>query len=169
MTEEMIPIVDKNDEIIDIVPRSVMRAKNLRHRSTFIIVLNPKQEILICKRTKTKDVNPGLYEVTGGTVSEKETYEENARRETEEELGIINPKLEYLFDFAYEGSRTTYNSKVFRCVYDGKITPQKEEVESFFFIVISGLEEMIEEHPQEFCSDRIPLLKKYFEDYLERT
>ena len=39
MTEEMVDVVDENDKVIDTVPRSEMRKKNLKHRSVFFMVL----------------------------------------------------------------------------------------------------------------------------------
>tara|TARA_Y100000310_G_C20578480_1_gene761729 strand:+ start:168 stop:674 length:507 start_codon:yes stop_codon:yes gene_type:complete len=167
MTEEMIDIVDENDKVIDTVPRSEMRVKNLRYRISFFLVFNTKGELLICKRSKTKDIFPGLYEIPGGTLSSGETYEENARREMEEELGIINPNLEYLFTQNYEDAATKHISKIFKCIFDGEIKAQKEEVESCFFISLNDLKEMIEKRREEFCPDRIPFIKRYLEEYHE--
>ena len=60
-----------------------------------------KGEILVTKRTPIKDIYPDLLEIgQGGAVSYDEEYEESAKREVEEEVGIKDADLEYLFDFA---------------------------------------------------------------------
>lgn len=161
MEEEMVDIVDKNDKVIDTVPRSQMRKKNLRHRTTYFMIFNSKGEILITKRTKTKDIDPGLYEIPGGTISAGETYEESAYREIKEELGIKNIKLKTLFDFSYEDEKRKEISRVYTLVYDREIKPQKEEIESYFFISLDKLMKMIKKDKEKFCKNRIEIIEKY--------
>lgn len=53
-----------------------------------IYPVNHKGEILIQKRTETKDKYPGMWAFTGGAVVEGETPWEGCQRELMEELGI---------------------------------------------------------------------------------
>jgi len=161
MNEEMIDIVDENDNVIDTVPRSVMRKKSLRHRCTYFMVFNSNGELLITKRTKTKDINPGKYEIPGGSAVMGESYIKNVHREIEEELGIKNPDLKFLFDMSYEDKHTKELIKVYTCVYDGDIKPQEEEIDSYFFISIDKLKKMIQENRDKFPKNRIKILEKY--------
>ena len=78
MKDEPVDIVDEKDNVIDTVPRSEMRKNNLRHRTAYFMVFNSKGELLITKRSKTKDIYPDLYEIPGGTLGKSESYEENA-------------------------------------------------------------------------------------------
>lgn len=166
MKEEMIDIVDENDNVVDTVPRKKMRKKNLRHRTSFILVFNPKGEVLVTKRTKTKDVYPGLYELfRGGTVVHEETFEQTAYRELEEEVGIRNVPIKVLFKFSYKDDVQNCMGAVYKCVYDGEIKIQKSEVESYFFISIRELKEMVEKNPEEFTGDGLYTFKKYLEEY----
>src|SRR5262245_25954953 len=87
--EEIVAIVDAQNTVIGAVPRREMRAKNLLHRSTYILVCNSRGELYVQKRTLTKDVFPGYYDpATGGVVLAGESYEQGAVRELEEEMGI---------------------------------------------------------------------------------
>jgi len=161
MSEEYIDIIDKNNNVIDRVPRSEMRKKNLRYRVSAVFVFNSRGEVLITKRTKTKDVYPGLYEIPGGALSSGESYEQNVIRELREELGIIRPRLKFLFDISYEDNFKKEIAKVYSCIYKGEIKPQKEEIESYFFISIDNFKKMIKEDQDKFCPDRLEMIKIY--------
>jgi 16S rRNA (adenine1518-N6/adenine1519-N6)-dimethyltransferase len=90
---EILPLVDKNDEIIGEASREECHQKKLRHRTIHVFVFNPKKELLLQKRSAKKDVYPGLYEASvSGHVLKGETYENAAIREIKEEIGIIITK-----------------------------------------------------------------------------
>lgn len=78
--------------------------------------------------------------LTGGVVGQGETYEENARRELEEEMGVtarsetatvLNGNREgeegvmrHCFSFHYKDDRTNVWGDVWDCVWGGAIVPQ---------------------------------------------
>ncbi len=66
--EELVDVVDADDNVVAVVPRSRMRAENLRHRSVGIMVVNHVGEILIHRRADTKDVWPGWWDLAVGGV-----------------------------------------------------------------------------------------------------
>src|SRR5215475_15086358 len=100
--DEIVVIVDEHNKVVGAVPRREMRAKNLPHRSTYILVFNSQGALYVQKRTMTKDVFPGYYDpASGGVVLAGESYEESARRELAEELGIQDVPLRPLFTFYY--------------------------------------------------------------------
>lgn len=168
MSEENVDIVDEKDKVIDTVSRSVMRKKNLKHRSTFILVFNSNRELLITKRTTRKDVFPGLLEMFhGGTVKHGESYEENAYREIEEELGIKNIILKSLFKFNYKDNNQNCIGTVYKCFYDRKIKIQKKEIESYFFVSLKKIKEMSNNKPEEFTPDGLYAFQKYLEEFHE--
>jgi len=87
--DEIVTIVDEHNKVLGAVPRREMRAKNLPHRSTYILVFNAQGELYVQKRTMTKDVFPGYYDsAAGGVVLAGESYEQGAVRELAEEMGI---------------------------------------------------------------------------------
>ncbi len=155
--EEEVIIVDRENNIVGSAPRSVMRAKRLPHRATYCLVFSSKGEIFVQKRTSQKDIYPSHWEIAaGGVVSKGETYEASAKRELEEELGIRGVDLEPLFDFSFEDEENFVWGRAFRCVYDGELTFQKEEVEMGMFLSVDALIKMIEK--ERFTPDSIYLL-----------
>ena len=163
----MVDIIDENDNVIDTVARSEMRKKNLLHRTVYFMVLNSKGEMLIAKRSETKDIDPGVYETPGACVSHGESYELAAQRELEEEFGIKNAELKFLFDFSYKDETRNSISRVYSCIYDGEIIPQEEEVDEYSFVSPEELKKMVREGKKKFAPQRILLLEKYFGEKLQ--
>ena len=115
--DEIVTIVDEHNKVIGAVPRREMRAKNLPHRSTYILVFNTQGELYVQKRTMSKDVFPGYYDAAvGGVVLTGESYEQGAVRELEEEMGIRNVSLTWLFDFYFVDEHTRVWGGAFSCV-----------------------------------------------------
>ncbi len=129
---ELVQIVDRNNVETTTVTRKEMRQRGLIHRATYILVFNSRGELFVQKRTMTKDVYPGYYDIAaGGVVLAGDTYEESARRELEEELGIRDVPLRHHFEFFYQDGETNRVwGSVWSCTYDGVLTLQEEEVES---------------------------------------
>lgn len=162
MPEEYAYLIDENNKVIGKATKKEVIKKNLLHRGTTIYIFNSKGEILVTQRARKKMLFPGLFEIgQGGSMIYGEGYEEGARRELEEETGIKNPKLEFLFDFFYKGDKVSFFAKTYRCVYDGKIRMQKEEVEDYFFVSIDKLKKMIEDNPEKFSPDSLAQFKEY--------
>jgi isopentenyldiphosphate isomerase len=160
--DEIVAIVDARNTVVGAVPRREMRAKNLLHRSTYILVFNPHGELYVQKRTLTKDVFPGYYDpATGGVVLAGESYEQGAIRELAEEMGIREVPLTWLFDFYFADEHTRVWGGAFSCVYDGLITPQEEEVESVSLMTIADLLRQAEEG--RFTPDGLYVVHRYHE------
>lgn len=164
MTEEMVDIVDDNDNVIGTVPRSVMRKNNLKHRGSVTIVFNSKGEVLVHKRTMAKDVCPGYYDASvGGAASAGESYEECAKKEVEEEIGIKDPHLIPLFKILHKDRKDEYFVYVFKLIHDGPFEFQKDEIEKGFFIPFEDVKEMMAK--ENFCPGAIEVFDKYSEGY----
>ena len=92
-----IPIVDENDNIIGYKDREHKRSEDI-FRITHVWIFNKKNQFLIAKRHHSKKVSPNKWSpAVAGTVEEGESYESNARKEAEEELGLKNLNLKPLF------------------------------------------------------------------------
>lgn len=132
--DEIVQIVDEQDRVVGEVPRHTMRAKGLLHRVTYVLVFDAQGRLFVQKRTKTKDLYPGYYDLAaGGVVCAGESYEQSAAREAKEELGIdqpLRPHFKFFFD---EGNNRCWG-QVFSCVHNGPFALQQEEVESGEFI-----------------------------------
>ena len=62
--QEYLDLVDENDNVIGKAPRSEVRARNLLHRGVGILVFNSRGELYVHKRTETKDIFPGMYDLS---------------------------------------------------------------------------------------------------------
>ncbi|MFZ0135073.1 MAG: NUDIX hydrolase YfcD [Desulfobacterales bacterium] len=158
--DEIVAIVDERNRVVGEAPRGRMRAEGLVHRATYILVFNDGGELFVQKRTPTKDIYPGYYDVaTGGVVLAGESYETAAGRELAEELGVTGVPLAAHFDFFYEEAGNRVWGRVFSCTYSGAVVLQAEEVESGGFYPVN---EILENRPQRsFTPDGIYVLRRF--------
>ena len=82
-------MVDAQDRVIGSESRDLVHVNNLRHRAIHVLIFNQRGELFIQKRSIWKDTHPGKWDSsTAGHVDARESYEESARRELREEIGI---------------------------------------------------------------------------------
>lgn len=156
--EEIVQIVDRRNQEAGAVPRSTMRREVLTHRASYILVFNSRDELFLQKRTATKDIYPGHWDVAaGGVVLAGESYEDSAVRELAEELGVSAP-LTHLFDHYYEDANNRVWGRVFRCRHDGPFTLQIEEVDHGRFITIADALTLSRSEP--FTPDGVEILRR---------
>jgi 8-oxo-dGTP pyrophosphatase MutT (NUDIX family) len=157
--DETVQIVDEENTEIAAVARRIMREQQLIHRACYILVFNQAGDLFVQKRTKTKDVYPGYYDVAaGGVVLAGESYEESAERELAEELGIEGVKLTPCFDNYFEDTVNKVWGRVFRCRHEGPFTLQKEEIESGGFMNVTQILDAADS--QLFTPDGIEILRR---------
>ena len=104
---EIIGIYDENDNYVRKDTRKNMRANNLIHRCTDIVVINDKNEILVQTRSLKKEYCPGYLDaVVGGVVGDGEDPNLCAEREVKEEIGIDiyknKEKLKFINKYFFE-------------------------------------------------------------------
>ena len=138
--KEMFVVVDKDDKILEYRSRyDCHHDKTLRHRSSGTAIFNDQGEILMIKRSSTKDLGAGTWDATSaGHVQKNETYEAAAKRELFEELGIKgNLKLhsKYLFDDYNESEIQA----LYTVIYNGPFNINPEEIETVEFVSKSKL------------------------------
>lgn len=158
--DEIVALVDGRNQVIGSAPRREMRARNLLHRSTYILVFNSREQIYVQKRTMTKDVFPGYSDpATGGVLLADESYEEGAIRELEEELGVRHTPLTRLFDFYFSEPRSRVWGAAFTCTYDGPLKLQEEEVE---YVELMTIDEILRRAGTEpFTPDGLYVVQQY--------
>lgn len=159
---EEIDVVDDEDRVLGRATRREMRERRLRHRATYILVFNSPGQIFVHRRTAGKDVYPSHFDVAvGGVVTAGETYDEAARRELEEEIGVSSVTLRCILPLRYEDEHNQVNGMVYSCTHDGALRLCKEEIASGEWI---DLDDAIERLQHDlFCPDGVEALFRYLD------
>jgi isopentenyldiphosphate isomerase len=160
--QELVAIVDQCNAMIGSAPRALMRSEGLIHRATYILVFNSLGQLFVQDRTMTKDIFPGYHDLcTGGVVLAGEDYEESAKRELKEELGVADVPLMFHFDFYGEYAGQKVWGRVFSCVSDGPFILQPEEVAGGAFHDLDEVNRLITKEP---CTpDSVYVLERYLD------
>ena len=120
--DELVDVVDENDHVVRQATRREVRQEHLRHRSVYIFVFNPAGQLFVHRRTETKDIFPGYWDVAvGGVLAAGEAYDRGARRELEEELGIAGVRLRRLFALRYDDATNRVCGMVYSCTVDAPL------------------------------------------------
>ncbi len=126
---ELVQLYDAAGEPAGTTDRARMRAENLTHAATAVVVRDRMGRVYVHRRTDTKDVYPGRYDfAAGGVVGAGEDPHDGAVRELAEELGVTGVILEPIRVARYTDDHTDYWGHCFTTTYDGPITWQPEEV-----------------------------------------
>ena len=170
--DERICLVTADNQVLpDGGRRADMRAQNLWHRATYLLVFCG-DKVLVQKRSLLKDYCPGKYDPTpGGVVGYQESYLENAQRELAEEMGISNVPLKRLFTFSFQDERVRVWGDFYECHFYGSpedLVLQKEEVDSVQAWSLETLHQRITDSPQDFMPDACHALRLYFQRKLDQ-
>jgi isopentenyl-diphosphate delta-isomerase type 1 len=144
---EWLEVVDENDVVIGRARRGVIHARGLMHRSAQVLLFNSNGEVFLQKRSERKDEFPGLWDSSAaGHVNPGEDYEECARRELAEELGIADPPaLEPLFRIRASADTGWEHCSVFRCRYDGALRLQRDEIDEGKWLAPLDMDRLVDD------------------------
>ena len=157
---EQIAWVDEQDNVLGSICRAELRERGLIGRGTYILVFNSAGDLCVHRRTLSKAIYPGYWDVAaGGMVQADESYVESAARELAEELGVTGVPLQEHEHFLFDQPGNRIWCAVFSAVWDGDLTLQPEEVLEARFIPIADVLRETEEKP--YCPDSLAALKRY--------
>ncbi|MCY1400599.1 putative Nudix hydrolase YfcD [compost metagenome] len=157
---ETIAWVDEQDQLLGALPRAQLRERGLIGRGTYILLFNSSGELCVHRRTLSKAIYPGYWDVAaGGMVQADESYSESAARELEEELGVSGVPLHAHERFFFDQPGNRLWCAVFSAVWDGPLRLQPEEVsEAHFLPLAKALEES---RQQPYCPDSLAALNRF--------
>ncbi|NWA25269.1 NUDIX hydrolase [Pseudomonas gingeri] len=159
---EQIAWVDADDQLLGALARIELRERGLIGRGTYILLFNSAGELCVHRRTLSKAIYPGYWDVAaGGMVQADESYAESAARELEEELGVSGVPLTEHEHFFFDQPGNRLWCAVFSAVWDGPLRLQPEEVlEARFVSIDQALGETLE---KPYCPDSLAALKRYLQ------
>ncbi|MEO6097275.1 MAG: NUDIX domain-containing protein [Fibrobacteria bacterium] len=133
--DEMLTLVTDSDEVLGPIARSRVHGNpELIHRSVHVMVVSPQGRLLLQKRSWRKDVQPGKWDTSvGGHVGFGQSYEEAARREAEEELGLRPDALTFLYPSRIRNAVESENIHTFLHVSAGPFRPEAGEIDELRF------------------------------------
>jgi 8-oxo-dGTP pyrophosphatase MutT (NUDIX family) len=154
--DEEVALYDESGRVVGSAPRSRMRAQNLRHAASSVVVRDPAGRVYVHRRTTAKDVYPGLLDLAaGGVVLAGEDPAEGALREVEEELGVAGVPLEAHGVADYADDWTRYRAFRFVTVWDGGIRWQPEEVAWGEWVAVGELVRRLDAERSSFVPDSV--------------
>jgi isopentenyldiphosphate isomerase len=157
--DERVEVVDADGTVVDVVSRREMRAQRLRHRTVFVVVQSTDGRVLVHQRSPDKDIWPSWWDMAvGGVVGLGEDWDTAARREVEEEIGVIaDPVPIDDGELAlYEDDMVSLVGRRYRVVHDGPFTFADGEVVQARFVTRDELARLVDDVP--FLPDSLQIL-----------
>ncbi|MEU3371172.1 NUDIX hydrolase [Streptomyces sp. NPDC006711] len=126
---ELVERVDEQDRVIGVVERNRAVREGWLYRMAMVLCRDARGRYLVHRRPDTSSRFPGQYSwLVAGAVGVGESYEDAARRELHEELGV-EAEVRPLFRFLCEGELGPYWFAVHEAlVEEGDVAPDPAEV-----------------------------------------
>ncbi|MBF8779024.1 NUDIX hydrolase [Pseudomonas fulva] len=157
---ERVAWVDEHDQLLGALPRAELRERGLVGRCTFILLFNAAGELCVHRRTLSKALYPGYWDVAaGGMVAATEDYDQCATRELSEELGVEGVELRFHETFFFDQPGNRLWAAVYSATWDGPLRLQPEEVSQACFIGLSQV--MADSQHQPYCPDSLVALQRF--------
>ena len=152
MTDEIFDIVDSQDLVTGTAPRAVVHAKRLLHRAAHVLAFDAAGRLYLQRRAFTKECSPGLWDTSAaGHLASGEDYATAARRELEEELGVL-PVGELTFLFKLPASEATGQEfvEIFRAEVTSDVRPDPVEIMDGRWCTTAEVTAWLAQAPAEF-------------------
>ncbi|WP_027590951.1 NUDIX hydrolase [Pseudomonas sp. RL] len=157
---ELVAWVDEEDRLLGSLPRAELRARGCIGRCTYILLFNSAGELCVHRRTLSKALYPGFWDVAaGGMVGPGEGYAEAAARELHEELGIIGVPLREHGRFFFDEPGNRLWGVVFSAISDEPLLLQPEEVQEACFMPVSAV--LAHSQHEAYCPDSLEALRLF--------
>lgn len=134
-TEEWFPLVDPEGRVIGQSSRSECHSgPGKLHPVVHLHIINSRGELLLQLRASTKDLLPGMWDTAvGGHIGIGESVEQGLRRETMEEIGLVDFKPALLQRYIWETKRESELVFSFICNHDGPFKADPGELDDLRF------------------------------------
>lgn len=170
MQKELVPRVDKDDNLLGLVDRKDAYHNGWIHRGVHAVVRNQEGLYLVSQRSLQKSTWPGHFDLgLAETVKPGESYSDALQRGLQEELGIGDSsdirliKEKYYQEYFWDEYQIFGMLCLFAIVIADEPTFEDGEVQSTRWLTESQLSELVESEP----SNCTPWLIRDWEYFLE--
>lgn len=151
--DEWFDVVNERDEVVGRERRAVVHARGLWHRAVHVLVFNPAGAVFLQKRSRSKDMSPGLWDSScSGHLDAGEEYDNAAQRELGEELGLhlAEPPPRWFRVEACEETGWEF-CWVYRLEQAGPFSLHPEEIECGKWYAPAKVTELLKARPRDYC------------------
>jgi isopentenyl-diphosphate delta-isomerase len=160
--EELFDVVDEHDRVIDVLSRSEVHRRGLRHRAVHIFLFRSSGEMLIHLRHVDKEEFPSVWTSSAsGHVSAGEFYKVSAERELFEELGV-HTRLKKVGRIAACPDTSNEFTELFVADCDGALQVDETEISAVRWLPTSAIRTELAERPKQFS----PAFRLLFAEYM---
>jgi isopentenyldiphosphate isomerase len=159
---EEFDLVDEKDSVIGTTNRQQSHTRGESHRAVAVFVFTPDGKLYLQEHLKSNNIYDHSI---GGHVKKGESYNDAAKREAEEELGVIDP-LTFLFNIHSIETRKNPHNKHMFAVYE--VTPnskwqfkENEEVKKIIPMEIKDIVDLMNKEPLKFTDGFINTMGEY--------
>jgi 16S rRNA (adenine1518-N6/adenine1519-N6)-dimethyltransferase len=136
---------------------------NLLHRAIHILLFNQSGEVYLQQRARSKDRHPLKWDSSvAGHVTAGESYDDTARRELREELGISVP-LRRLAKLPASEHTDHEFIRLYNGAAAGDLVPNRTEIEQGAFLPPAAVDGWTSARPQDFAPAFLECWKMYRE------
>lgn len=160
MVDKKYDLVDTEDNIIQTGTKKDARKLKLFTRSVHILLINNRNELMICKRPPSaRRYANQITSSAGGHVEKGEDYKTSATRELKEELNITSPLKDLgRFDVISQKEHTIHHLFLGKAK---KVSADKNEITSFKFLSPEIIKKDIALHPRKYAKPFHEAFKHY--------
>jgi len=153
VSEELLPVVNENDEVVGLEKRGVIHQKKLLHRAVHVLVFNSDGKVYLQRRSMLKDAAPGKWDSSAsGHVDAGEDYDVSAERELEEELNIKSkPVLEKVGKLPASRQTGMEFTMIYKTHSDEPPQPNPHEIMDGTWVTPEELDQWIEQESKAFA------------------
>lgn len=160
---EIFDVVDFEDQVVGTATRAEVHAQRLTHRAVHVFVFNKRGDLLLQKRSRLKDMCPGLWDSSvSGHLDSGESYENAAVRELGEEMGITSETIPEEIAKITPGVNTGWEHvKLYQLRYDGTLRHPSAEIDAVMWFPLTELSQWINSYPADFAPGFLECWEKF--------
>ena len=161
---EPFAVVDEADRVIGAAPRRKVHGDNLLHRAVHILIFNRNGELFLQKRSRFKDRHPCVWDSSAaGHVDAGEDYDDAARREVQEELGVTT-RLERVVKLPASDRTGQEFIWLYQGKHDGPFQLAASEIELGEFFPPGLVSNWLQARPDDFAPGFVECWNAFWRD-----